>query len=65
MAISRAQIPEQIDIFNEGGAAETDRYTELYNQMTDQYKPDYDASYDKYFERLSQFAPLLTYQIFY
>ena len=57
MAISRAQIPEQIDIFNEGGAAETDRYTELYNQMTDQYKPDYDASYDKYFERLSQFAP--------
>jgi hypothetical protein len=37
MAISRAQIPEQIDIFNEGGAAETDRYTELYNQMTDQY----------------------------
>ena len=37
MAISRAQIPEQIDIFNEGGAAETDRYTELYNQMTDQF----------------------------
>ena len=57
MAITRAQMPEQIDIFNEGGAAETDSYTTLYNDIVSQYQPDYDASYDKYFERLSQFAP--------
>jgi len=57
MAISRAQIPEQIDIFNEGGAAETDSYTTLYNDIVSQYQPDYDASYDKYVQRLSQYAP--------
>ena len=57
MAITRAQIPEQIDIFNEGGAAETDSYTTLYNDIVSQYQPDYDASYDKYVQRLSQYAP--------
>lgn len=56
MAITRAQIPEQVDIFAEGGASEsnTDSYTDLYNQLSG---TDYDASYDKYMQRLSQFAP--------
>jgi hypothetical protein len=57
VAISRAQIPEQIDIFNEGGAAETDSYTSMYDDIVSQYQPDYDASYDKYVQRLSQYAP--------
>ena len=54
MAITRAQIPEQIDIFEEGGAAESDQYTDLYNRLS---QTDFDASYDKYMQRLSQFAP--------
>ena len=54
MAITRAQIPEQIDIFEEGGAAESDQYSKLYNELSG---TDYDASYDKYMQRLSQFAP--------
>ncbi len=56
MAISRSQIPEQVDIFNEGGAAEsnTDSYTDLYNQLS---QANYEDSYNKYLQRLSQFAP--------
>jgi hypothetical protein len=54
VAITRAQIPEQIDIFEEGGAAESDQYTDLYNRLS---QTDFDASYDKYMQRLSQFAP--------
>jgi hypothetical protein len=56
VAISRSQIPEQVDIFNEGGAAEsnTDSYTDLYNQLS---QANYEDSYNKYLERLSQFAP--------
>ena len=54
MAITRAQIPEQIDIFEEGGAAESDQYTDLYNRLS---QTDFDADYDKYMQRLSQFAP--------
>tara|TARA_A100000172_G_C3036956_1_gene108862 strand:+ start:119 stop:1507 length:1389 start_codon:yes stop_codon:yes gene_type:complete len=56
VAITRAQIPEQVDIFAEGGASEsnTDSYTDLYNQLS---QANYDDSYDKYMQRLSQFAP--------
>ncbi len=56
MAISRSQIPEQVDIFEEGGAAEsnTDSYTDLYNQLS---QANYEDSYNKYLQRLSQFAP--------
>tara|TARA_R100001082_G_scaffold24793_1_gene12196 strand:- start:4762 stop:6165 length:1404 start_codon:yes stop_codon:yes gene_type:complete len=56
VAISRSQIPEQVDIFNEGGAAEsnTDSYTDLYNQLS---QANYEDSYNKYLQRLSQFAP--------
>jgi len=54
VAITRAQIPEQIDIFEEGGAAESDQYTDLYNRLS---QTDFDADYDKYMQRLSQFAP--------
>ena len=56
MAISRAQIPEQVDIFNEGGAAEsnTDSYTDLYDRLS---QANYEDSYNKYLQRLSQFAP--------
>ena len=56
MAISRSQIPEQVDIFEEGGAAEsnTDSYTDLYNQLSQANSED---SYNKYLQRLSQFAP--------
>ena len=56
MAISRSQIPEQVDIFEEGGAAESnaDSYTDLYNQLS---QANYEDSYNKYLERLSQFAP--------
>jgi len=61
MAITRAQIPEQIDVFQEGGGASgsainQDNYTDLYNQMSS-LQPTYDASYQKYMQRLSQFAP--------
>ena len=56
MAISRSQIPEQVDIFNDGGGAEsnTDSYTDLYNQLS---QANYEDSYNKYLQRLSQFAP--------
>jgi len=56
VAISRAQIPEQVDIFNEGGAAESnaDSYTDLYNRLS---QANYEDSYNKYLQRLSQFAP--------
>ena len=56
MAISRSQIPEQVDIFNEGGAAEsnTDSYTDLYDRLS---QANYEDSYNKYLQRLSQFAP--------
>jgi len=56
VAISRAQIPEQVDIFNEGGAAEsnTDSYTDLYDRLS---QANYEDSYNKYLQRLSQFAP--------
>ena len=56
MAISRAQIPEQVDIFNEGGAAESnaDSYTDLYDRLS---QANYEDSYNKYLQRLSQFAP--------
>lgn len=56
MAISRSQIPEQVDIFEEGGAAEsnTDSYTDLYNRLS---QANYEDSYNKYLQRLSQFAP--------
>ena len=56
MAISRAQIPEQVDIFNEGGAAQSnaDSYTDLYNRLS---QANYEDSYNKYLQRLSQFAP--------
>jgi len=56
VAISRAQIPEQVDIFNEGGAAESnaDSYTDLYDRLS---QANYEDSYNKYLQRLSQFAP--------
>ena len=54
MAITRAQIPEQVDIFEEGGAAETDQYTDLYDRLS---QTDFNVDYDKYMQRLSQFAP--------
>jgi hypothetical protein len=56
VAISRAQIPEQVDIFAEGGAAESnaDSYTNLYDQLS---QANYEDSYNKYLQRLSQFAP--------
>jgi len=56
VAISRSQIPEQVDIFNEGGAAESnaDSYTDLYDRLS---QANYEDSYNKYLQRLSQFAP--------
>jgi hypothetical protein len=54
MAITRAQIPEQVDIFNQGGGANSDEYNNLIQQMT---SSDYDASFQKYFDRLSQVSP--------
>ena len=57
MAITRAQIPEQIDAFQEGGAAETDSYSELYKELSDRLGSDYDTNYSKYLQRLSQYAP--------
>ena len=61
MAITRAQIPEQIDVFQEGGGASgsainQDNYTDLYDQMSS-LQPTYDTSYQKYMQRLSQYAP--------
>ena len=58
MAITRAQIPEQIDVFQEGGGAESDSYTQLYQSLTNSLGgSDYNTSYNKYLERLSQYAP--------
>ena len=57
MAITRAQIPEQIDVFREGGGAESDSYTQLYQDISSRLGGDYDTSYNKYLERLSQYAP--------
>ena len=48
MAISRAQIPEQIDVFENGGGAESDSYSQLYQDISGRLN-DYDRSYDKYF----------------
>jgi len=55
MAISRAQIPEQIDIFNQGGAASTSTMNTLSQQLRD--TPTYEESYQKYYDRLSQVTP--------
>jgi hypothetical protein len=57
VAITRAQIPEQIDAFQEGGGAETDSYSELYKELSDRLGSDYDTNYSKYLQRLSQYAP--------
>ena len=56
MAISRSQIPEQIDVFQEGGGAESDSYTQLYNELSKQFTPDYEASFEKYQQRLTPYA---------
>tara|TARA_R100000773_G_C4215900_1_gene114649 strand:- start:403 stop:1848 length:1446 start_codon:yes stop_codon:yes gene_type:complete len=54
MAISRAQIPEQVDVFQDGGESSTDRYNTLVKQLSG---ADYDTSYQKYYDRLSQISP--------
>jgi hypothetical protein len=55
MPISRAQIPESVDIFQEGGAAETDSYTERLQQIREQFEPDYDKSFEEYRQRLEPY----------
>jgi hypothetical protein len=60
VAITRAQIPEQIDIFNEGGeASATDiSLTELTKALKERADAfDFDTEQRKYIDRLSQFAP--------
>tara|TARA_R100000426_G_scaffold6360_2_gene8316 strand:- start:2471 stop:3970 length:1500 start_codon:yes stop_codon:yes gene_type:complete len=69
VAITRAQIPEQIDAFQEGGGAETnttdpttetnitDPTADLITSLRDALVTDYGSSYNKYLDRLSQFAP--------
>ena len=54
MAISRAQIPEQVDVFQNGGESSTDRYSTLVKELSG---ADYDTSYQKYYDRLSQISP--------
>ena len=54
MAISRAQIPEQVDIFQDGGGANSDQYNALVKQLSG---ADYDTSYQKYYDRLSKISP--------
>lgn len=61
MAITRAQIPEQIDIFQEGGDVtnpprQNDPYSDLYDRMSSM-QPSYDTSFQKYVDRLSAYAP--------
>lgn len=56
MAISRAQIPEQIDVFQEGGGAESDSSMKLLNELSKQFTPDYEASFERYQERLAPYA---------
>lgn len=60
MAITRAQIPEQIDIFQEGGDVtnpprQNDPYTDLYKDMLSK-QSSYDTNFQKYLNRLSQHA---------
>ena len=60
MAITRAQIPEQIDIFNEGGeanVASSDDFSNLYQELFEKNQPNFQESYDKYYQRL---APALS-----
>ena len=57
MAISRAQIPESIDIFQEGGAAEMPTYEEKMQEIMMGLQPDFDESYKKYEERLASTVP--------
>jgi hypothetical protein len=60
MAISRAQIPEQIDVFAPGGGVGTDNSSlggqSLANQLIERLS-DYDANVGRYQQRLSQYAP--------
>ena len=59
MAITRAQIPEQIDAFQEGGGAETnttDPTTDLISSLREQFATDFDTSFEKYQQRLAPFA---------
>ena len=60
MAITRAQIPEQIDVFQEGGDVtnpprQNDPYTDLYKDMLSK-QSSYDTNFQKYLNRLSQHA---------
>ena len=57
MAISRAQIPESIDIFQEGGAAEMPTYEEKMQEIMMGLQPDFDESYKKYEKRLASTVP--------
>jgi hypothetical protein len=57
VAISRAQIPESIDIFQEGGAAEMPTYEEKMQEIMMGLQPDFDESYKKYEERLASTVP--------
>ena len=51
MAITRAQIPEQIDIFNEGGeanVASSDDFSNLYQELFEKNQPNFQESYDDF-----------------
>ena len=46
MSITRAQIPKEIDIFAEGGAAQSSAMTSYYDQLKDLYKDPINPSMD-------------------
>tara|TARA_R100001126_G_scaffold17688_2_gene8279 strand:+ start:2721 stop:4124 length:1404 start_codon:yes stop_codon:yes gene_type:complete len=55
MAITRAQIPEQVDIFQEGGAAETgDAFDSLAAELD---RTKFDTSFQKYLQRMDKLVP--------
>jgi hypothetical protein len=58
VTISRAQIPESIDMQEGGDPSETndDPFADLYSRLADR-NTDFDSSYKKYMERLEKLAP--------
>jgi hypothetical protein len=56
VAISRAQIPEQVDIFQNGGDVDSKTLDEINTIISD--RGDFEKSFEKYQERLSPYTSI-------
>lgn len=59
MSITRAQIPEEIDIFQDGGAAQSSAMTSYYDQLKDLYKDPINPSMDDINKRAQELSFLV------